>query len=205
MQNSRFLVWISLDHQCFSLKMFWSRTGILGKRWRVGIHVKFSRKIKGFMIRFLFLSLSHFKHDWKFFEFHIFFFLKVHMEIELIFLISPDGFWKFQVLQQCLLCKSWRNKHKRDEFSWGGFPVWFGLWPECDTHHISHLLLLPPKRDVAAISSKLTRPPFIFELSKIIQAAFAFQWRWALPSQATTCCLIQASMIKPLLTLCKPP
>lgn len=76
MQNSRFLVWISLDHQCFSLKMFWSRTGILGKRWRVGIHVKFSRKIKGFMIRFLFLSLSHFKHDWKFFEFHIFFFWK---------------------------------------------------------------------------------------------------------------------------------
>lgn len=98
-----------------------------------------------------------------------------------------------QVLQQCLLCKSWRNQQNRNELSWSGFPVWVGLPLECEPHHIPNLLLFSAKRDGPyATTTRSCCSRFFPQLWKIAQPPLVLQRRRLLPSKATTAtsCLI---------------
>ena len=91
-----------------------------------------------------------------------------------------------QVLQQCLLCKSRRNQHNRNEVSWSGLPIWLGLPIKCDTHHLPRLLLLPPKRDDSAATSCYCSRTFS-KFREITKSPLVLQWGWTLlPSEATT-------------------
>lgn len=93
----------------------------------------------------------------------------------------------FQVLQQCLLCKSWRDKHDWDELSRSGFSIWIRLQFKCDSKHLPHLLLLPSERDDATTFSEFS---WIFiELGEITKSPLVLQWRWDIPSTTATCCL----------------
>ena len=91
----------------------------------------------------------------------------------------------FQVLQQCLLCKSWGNHQNRDEFSWVGFPVWFGFPFKCNPRHLPSLLCQSPKRNVVdPTTSKFCR--FHPKFRKITKGPLVLQWGWIFSSKATT-------------------
>lgn len=72
-------------------------------------------------------------------------------------------FW--QILQQWLLWKSRRNKHKRNELTRGGLLIWNRFSIKRDSHHLPHLLLLSPHWDDDAPNPNASH-----------------QWRWILPS-----------------------
>ena len=91
-----------------------------------------------------------------------------------------------QILQQRILCWSWRNQHKRDESSWSGFFIWSRLPVECDTSHIPPLLLLPSERNVDSVSSANSRHSSKYR--KTTENPLLFQWRW-IHSSKTACCL----------------
>jgi len=97
---------------------------------------------------------------------------------------------KSQVLQQCLLCKSWRNHYNRDEFSWGGLLIWFGFPFKCNPWHLPILLCTSPKKNVADATTDLSR--FFPKFRKITKGTFMLQRGWIIfPSKATTIsCLI---------------
>lgn len=92
---------------------------------------------------------------------------------------------RLQVLQQCLLCKSRRNKHSWDELSWSGLLIWFGFPFKCKPTNLSHLLFLPPERDVAWIPFRFT----IIIVIIVTEDPFLLQRRWILPTTTATRCL----------------
>lgn len=104
--------------------------------------------------------------------------------IEFFFLV-----YNLQVLQQCLLRKSWRDQHKRDEFSGIGFLIWIGIPFKCESHNVSYLLLLSSEGDVdAATHSQFSRIFLVH--GKIIKNTIILQWRWIIPQTTTaTSCL----------------
>jgi len=95
-----------------------------------------------------------------------------------------------QVLQQCLLCKSWGNHYNRDELSWGGLLIWLGFPFKCNPWHIPSLLCTSPKGNVADAATEFSR--FFPKFRKITKGTFMLQRGWIIfTSKATTIsCLI---------------
>lgn len=104
--------------------------------------------------------------------------------VTLVFLFC--GFENFQVLQQCILCKSGRNHHRRDELPWSGFPFWIRVPFKCHPYHFPQLLCIPAKADVVGGATTKFSRILLEYWSKVTKAPIVFQWRWSLTSTTTT-------------------
>lgn len=101
------------------------------------------------------------------------------------FLFSTHVVW--QILQQCLLCQSWRDKYNRDEPPRSGLLIRIGVPIERVTKHLPHLLYSSPNRNVTGLSSSAIitiTPKQIKENSN--RPPFFHQWRGVQSSSSTT-------------------